>query len=108
MLNIAEGPNNGPLLFLFHGFTNRWQMFLPILPSLLPSWHVVMFDHRGHGGSSQDGGEDQAHVVGLPGNNRFGFDHNAAQGESAGSETVGCALGCRSPPPPGGGGTAKP
>ena len=52
-LNIAQGPNNGPLLILFHGFTNRWQMFLPILPALLPHWHVVAFDHRGHGGSSR-------------------------------------------------------
>lgn len=50
-INIAEGPNNGPLLFLMHGFTNRWQMFTPILPHLIPNWHVVSYDHRGHGRS---------------------------------------------------------
>jgi len=50
-LNVAEGPENGPLLLLFHGFTNRWQTFLPILPVLVENWHVVAFDHRGHGRS---------------------------------------------------------
>jgi pimeloyl-ACP methyl ester carboxylesterase len=48
-LNLAEGPQNGPLLVLLHGFTNRWQTFLPILPALIDRWHVVAFDHRGHG-----------------------------------------------------------
>jgi len=53
-LNIAEGPQNGPLLFLFHGFTNRWQTFLPILPALTRTWQVIAFDHRGHGSSGRD------------------------------------------------------
>ncbi len=52
-LNIAQGPSNGPLLILLHGFTNRWQTFLPILPALTPSWQVLAFDHRGHGRSSR-------------------------------------------------------
>jgi pimeloyl-ACP methyl ester carboxylesterase len=52
-LNIAEGPQNGPLLVLLHGFTNRWQTFLPILPVLTEKWHVVAFDHRGHGSSGR-------------------------------------------------------
>jgi pimeloyl-ACP methyl ester carboxylesterase len=52
-LNLAEGPQNGPLLVLLHGFTNRWQTFLPILPVLTERWHVVAFDHRGHGGSGR-------------------------------------------------------
>lgn len=50
-LNIAEGPTNGPLLMLLHGFTNRWQTYLPILPLLVERWHVIAFDHRGHGRS---------------------------------------------------------
>ena len=52
-LNLAEGPKNGPLFVLLHGFTNRWQVYLPILPSLIDSWHVVAFDHRGHGSSDR-------------------------------------------------------
>jgi pimeloyl-ACP methyl ester carboxylesterase len=52
-LNLAEGPDNGPLLLLLHGFTNRWQTFLPILPVLTERWHVVAFDHRGHGRSDR-------------------------------------------------------
>ncbi|MCS6993147.1 MAG: alpha/beta hydrolase [Anaerolineales bacterium] len=53
VLNLAEGPNNGPLLLLLHGFTNRWQVFQPILPVVLPKWHVVTFDFRGHGRSGR-------------------------------------------------------
>lgn len=52
-LNLAEGPANGPLLVLFHGFTNRWQVFNAILPTLTPHWHVVAFDFCGHGKSGR-------------------------------------------------------
>lgn len=52
-LNLAEGPQNGPLLVLLHGFTNRWQVFLPILPVLTEKWHAVTFDFRGHGRSDR-------------------------------------------------------
>lgn len=52
-LNLAEGPQNGPLLLLLHGFTNRWQVFQPILPLLIAKWHVVTFDFRGHGKSGR-------------------------------------------------------
>ncbi len=52
-LNIAEGPPNGPLLLLLHGFSNRWQVFQPILPVLTEKWHVVAFDFRGHGRSDR-------------------------------------------------------
>lgn len=55
-LNIAEGPNNGPALLLLHGFTNRWQVFLPILPVLTQSWHVLTCDFRGHGRSGRVAG----------------------------------------------------
>ena len=50
-LNLAEGPKNGPLLVLLHGFTNRWQVFGPVLPLLTEKWHVVTFDFSGHGRS---------------------------------------------------------
>ena len=50
-LNLAEGPANGPVLILLHGFTNRWQTFLPIIPALEEKWQVLGFDHRGHGRS---------------------------------------------------------
>lgn len=49
-LNLATGPANGqPLLILLHGFTNRWQTFLPILPTLLDEWELAAFDFSGHG-----------------------------------------------------------
>jgi pimeloyl-ACP methyl ester carboxylesterase len=53
ILNVAQGPPNGPLLLLLHGFTNRWQTFLPVLPALTGSWQVLAFDHRGHGSSAR-------------------------------------------------------
>lgn len=52
-LNFAEGPANGPLLLLLHGFSNRWQVFQSILPTLTPKWHVAAFDFRGHGQSGR-------------------------------------------------------
>jgi pimeloyl-ACP methyl ester carboxylesterase len=52
-LNLAEGPRNGPLLLLLHGFSNRWQVFESILPALTEKWHVVTFDFRGHGKSGR-------------------------------------------------------
>ncbi|GAB4492253.1 MAG: hypothetical protein Fur0016_26140 [Anaerolineales bacterium] len=55
-LNLAAGPANGPLLLLLHGFTNRWQVFQSILPFLVPQWHVVAFDFRGHGQSGRTPG----------------------------------------------------
>ena len=52
-INLAEGPENGPRLLLLHGFTNRWQTYLPILPVLIGKYHVFAFDHRGHGKSGR-------------------------------------------------------
>jgi pimeloyl-ACP methyl ester carboxylesterase len=52
-LNLAEGPRNGPLLMLLHGFSNRWQVFESILPVLTEKWQVVTFDFRGHGQSGR-------------------------------------------------------
>jgi pimeloyl-ACP methyl ester carboxylesterase len=52
-IKLAEGPKNGPLLMLLHGFSNRWQVFESILPVLTEKWHVVTFDFRGHGRSGR-------------------------------------------------------
>ncbi len=50
-LNYAEGSEGGAPLLLLHGFTDRWQTWLDILPALMLRWHVHALDHRGHGRS---------------------------------------------------------
>ena len=52
-LNYAEGPEAGPPMVLTHGLTDRWQYYLPILPSLTLRWHTYALDFRGHGRSSR-------------------------------------------------------
>ena len=52
-LNYAEGPATGAPLVLLHGFTGRWQGFLPLLPVLSLRWHVYAPDYRGHGKSGR-------------------------------------------------------
>jgi pimeloyl-ACP methyl ester carboxylesterase len=56
-INYATSPDNGPPLVLFHGFTDRWQDFLPIIPSLATRWRLFAPDARGHGrtGRAPDG-----------------------------------------------------
>lgn len=56
-LNYAEGPAGGPPLLLLHGFTDRWQTWLDLIPMLMLRWHVYALDHRGHGqsGRSREG-----------------------------------------------------
>ena len=51
-LNYVEGEDNGPPLVLVHGLGRRWQVFLPLIPSLSLRWHVYAFDLRGHGQST--------------------------------------------------------
>jgi pimeloyl-ACP methyl ester carboxylesterase len=53
VLNYAEGPESGPPLLCLHGLTDRWQYFLPILPTLSARWHTYALDFRGHGRSSR-------------------------------------------------------
>jgi len=53
VLNYAEGPDNGPPLLLLHGWTDRWQDFLPIIPTLSMRWHIYALDFRGHGKSGR-------------------------------------------------------
>jgi pimeloyl-ACP methyl ester carboxylesterase len=52
-INYAEGPPAGPPLTLLHGYTGRWQGFLPLLPVLCLNWHVYAPDYRGHGKSGR-------------------------------------------------------
>jgi pimeloyl-ACP methyl ester carboxylesterase len=59
-INYAEGPPVGPPLVLVHGLADRWQAFLPILPTLAARWHVYALDCRGHGKSSRTPGHYQA------------------------------------------------
>jgi len=56
ILNYAEGPASGPPLVLLHGFTGRWQGFLPLLPVLSLRWHIYAPDNRGHGKSGRVAG----------------------------------------------------
>lgn len=53
MINFAEGPPSGSPLILLHGGGDRWQHFLPIIPSLVMRWHVYALDLRGHGKSGR-------------------------------------------------------
>jgi pimeloyl-ACP methyl ester carboxylesterase len=48
-INYATSRGEGPPLVLFHGFTDRWQDFLPITPSLAIRWQLFAPDMRGHG-----------------------------------------------------------
>jgi pimeloyl-ACP methyl ester carboxylesterase len=56
-INYAEGPASGPPLVLLHGGGDRWQHFLPIIPSLVIRWHVFALDLRGHGKSGHVAGQ---------------------------------------------------
>ena len=55
-LNFVEGPPTGSPLILLHGGGDRWQNFLPILPTLILRWHVFAVDLRGHGKSGRVSG----------------------------------------------------
>jgi len=56
-INYAEGPPSGHPLVLLHGGGDRWQDFLPIIPSLAMRWHVYALDLRGHGKSGRVPGQ---------------------------------------------------
>jgi pimeloyl-ACP methyl ester carboxylesterase len=64
-INFAEGPPSGPPLVLLHGGGDRWQNFLPIIPSLMMRWHIYALDLRGHGKSGRVPGQYRPeHYVG--------------------------------------------
>ena len=51
-LNFAKTADTGPPLVLLHGLGRRWQVLLPLIPSLAPRWHIYAPDLRGHGKST--------------------------------------------------------
>ncbi len=55
-VHFVEGPATGAPLLLLHGICSRWQSFLPLMPSLVPRWHVYAMDFRGHGKSGRTPG----------------------------------------------------
>ena len=52
LLNVAE-VGDGPPLVMFHGVTQRWQTFLPLVPALSLRHRLLMVDARGHGESDR-------------------------------------------------------
>ena len=43
-LSYAEGPETGPPLVLLHGLGRRWQVFMPLIPSLSLRWQIFAPD----------------------------------------------------------------
>ena len=56
-INYVEGPPSGPPLVLLHGGGDRWQCFIPIIPTLAERWHIFAPDLRGHGKSDRVPGQ---------------------------------------------------
>src|SRR6516164_5742795 len=52
-LNLAIGPDHGPILVCIHGIGRSWRDFLQMLPPLVPWWKVLCPDLRGHGKSGR-------------------------------------------------------
>jgi len=52
-LNIAETDGTAPALVMFHGVTQRWQTFLPLIPVLSQRHRLMLVDARGHGTSDR-------------------------------------------------------
>jgi pimeloyl-ACP methyl ester carboxylesterase len=56
LINYVEGPDNGPPIIFLHGYTANWQSFIPLIPQILPRWHIYAIDYRGHGKSGRTKG----------------------------------------------------
>jgi pimeloyl-ACP methyl ester carboxylesterase len=63
ILNVCQGPPNGPPFLFLPGFSNRWQHFLPILPIFIQEYQVFSLDYRGHGASSRTPGAYNAALI---------------------------------------------
>jgi pimeloyl-ACP methyl ester carboxylesterase len=50
-INYVCSAESGPPLVLLHGITNRWEVFLNMMPYLTQRWRVFALDLRGHGKS---------------------------------------------------------
>lgn len=52
-LNVAETGSDGPPLLMFHGVTQRWQTFIPLVATLGLRHRLLLVDARGHGESDR-------------------------------------------------------
>ena len=52
-LNLAEVGTDAPVLVMFHGVTQRWQTFIPLIPTLGLRYRILLVDARGHGESDR-------------------------------------------------------
>ncbi|HEY5164080.1 MAG TPA: alpha/beta hydrolase [Terriglobales bacterium] len=50
-INYVCSAESGPPLVLLHGITNRWEIFLSLMPYFTQRWRVFALDLRGHGKS---------------------------------------------------------
>lgn len=64
VLNYAEGPNNGPSLFLIHGQCVRWESYCEVLPELSKYYHIYAVDCYGHGESTHNPQKYSAEAMG--------------------------------------------
>lgn len=64
ILNYAEGPKNGPALFLIHGQTTAWQIYGKVIKELSNHYHIYAVDCHGHGKSSRSPKKYSAKLMG--------------------------------------------
>lgn len=50
---VEQGPADGPVVVLLHGFSDSWFSWSRVLPLLPPDLHVLAPDLRGHGASGR-------------------------------------------------------
>ncbi|MBB3021748.1 pimeloyl-ACP methyl ester carboxylesterase [Microvirga lupini] len=88
-LHVAEqGPRNGPVVLMLHGYSDSWFSYRRILPLVPHDWHVIAPDQRGHGESDRpDGGYAPADFAGdaLRLLDRLDIERAALVGHSMGS-----------------------
>lgn len=53
----VQGPADGPVVILLHGFSDSWYSWSPLLPLLPESWSVYALTQRGHGDSDRPAGD---------------------------------------------------
>ena len=56
----AQGPADGPVVVLLHGFSDSWYSFSELLPHLPAGWRVYALTQRGHGDSERPVGDYSA------------------------------------------------
>ena len=61
----VESAGDGPPLVLLHGFAMHGGVFAPLLPALIPRFHVHVVDLPGHGWSSPMTTPDLASIVAV-------------------------------------------